>query len=211
VIGLVSCSSQKLERPAIARRLYSSPLFQKSLEYAERRCMAVYILSAAHGLVGVDDFIEPYNRRLGTKAERAQWGKRVVGELFQRDVKHHEDLFVLAGEDYAGPLRSALRDVNWSGAMYEPLRGMQVGERLAFLNAELERMPLQLPAPNQSPAERATAQWMTPRPESKTPFACSFCGKSEHVAKRMISGPRVFICDECVELCVDILDSKEAA
>ena len=33
---------------------------------------------------------------------------------------------------------------------------------------------------------------------------CSFCGKSQHEVKKLIAGPSVFICDECVELCMDI-------
>ena len=34
---------------------------------------------------------------------------------------------------------------------------------------------------------------------------CSFCGKSQHEVKKLIAGPTVFICDECVELCNDII------
>ena len=34
---------------------------------------------------------------------------------------------------------------------------------------------------------------------------CSFCGKSQHEVQRLIAGPQVFICNECVELCNDII------
>src|SRR3546814_4729146 len=34
---------------------------------------------------------------------------------------------------------------------------------------------------------------------------CSFCGKSQHEVRKLIAGPTVFICDECVELCNDII------
>ncbi len=34
---------------------------------------------------------------------------------------------------------------------------------------------------------------------------CSFCGKSQHEVKKLIAGPTVFICDECVELCSDLI------
>src|SRR5699024_12318828 len=34
---------------------------------------------------------------------------------------------------------------------------------------------------------------------------CSFCGKSEHEVRKLIAGPSVFICDECVDLCNDIM------
>ena len=39
-------------------------------------------------------------------------------------------------------------------------------------------------------------------------MACSFCGKHQGIVKKLIAGPGVFICDECVNLCVDILDDE---
>ena len=41
--------------------------------------------------------------------------------------------------------------------------------------------------------------------DGKNPLYCSFCGKSQHEVKKLIAGPTVFICDECVELCMDII------
>ena len=41
--------------------------------------------------------------------------------------------------------------------------------------------------------------------DSKNTLYCSFCGKSQHEVKKLIAGPTVFICDECVELCMDII------
>ncbi len=40
---------------------------------------------------------------------------------------------------------------------------------------------------------------------------CSFCGKSQHEVKKLIAGPSVFVCDECVELCNDIIRSETSA
>src|SRR5690554_4810077 len=37
---------------------------------------------------------------------------------------------------------------------------------------------------------------------------CSFCGKSQHEVRKLIADPSVFICDECVELCNDILEEE---
>ena len=37
---------------------------------------------------------------------------------------------------------------------------------------------------------------------------CSFCGKSQHEVKKLIAGPSVFVCDECVELCNDIISEE---
>ena len=51
-----------------------------------------------------------------------------------------------------------------------------------------------------------------PGGDSKSTLYCSFCGKSQHEVRKLIAGPTVFICDECVELCMDIIreESKSA-
>ena len=48
--------------------------------------------------------------------------------------------------------------------------------------------------------------------DAKSTLYCSFCGKSQHEVRKLIAGPTVFICDECVELCMDIIreESKTA-
>ncbi len=48
--------------------------------------------------------------------------------------------------------------------------------------------------------------------DGKNTLYCSFCGKSQHEVRKLIAGPTVFICDECVELCMDIIkeDHKTA-
>ncbi len=53
---------------------------------------------------------------------------------------------------------------------------------------------------------------MSKNADSKNTLYCSFCGKSQHEVRKLIAGPTVFICDECVELCVDIIreESKSA-
>ncbi len=42
----------------------------------------------------------------------------------------------------------------------------------------------------------------------KNTLYCSFCGKSQHEVRKLIAGPTVFICDECVELCMDIIKEE---
>ncbi len=44
--------------------------------------------------------------------------------------------------------------------------------------------------------------------DSKNTLYCSFCGKSQHEVRKLIAGPTVFICDECVELCTDIIQEE---
>src|SRR3979409_2756190 len=47
--------------------------------------------------------------------------------------------------------------------------------------------------------------------ESKNTLYCSFCGKSQHEVRKLIAGPTVFICDECVELCKDIIQEEKSS
>lgn len=44
--------------------------------------------------------------------------------------------------------------------------------------------------------------------DGDTPLFCTFCGKSQHEVRKLIAGPSVFICDECVDLCNDILQEE---
>ena len=45
--------------------------------------------------------------------------------------------------------------------------------------------------------------------DSKNTLFCSFCGKSQHEVRKLIAGPNVFICNECVELCTDIIREED--
>src|SRR5215216_5353243 len=53
--------------------------------------------------------------------------------------------------------------------------------------------------------ERALSPVSTPDPAVPRTLYCSFCGKSQHDVRKLIAGPSVYICDECVELCLDII------
>jgi hypothetical protein len=52
----------------------------------------------------------------------------------------------------------------------------------------------------------------SPPPQDNRPneLFCSFCGKSQHAVAKLIAGPGVFICNECIELCVDLVNDKES-
>jgi hypothetical protein len=56
-------------------------------------------------------------------------------------------------------------------------------------------------------AERQTAGQKPTKPKA---LYCSFCGKSQHEVRKLIAGPTIFICDECVELCVNIIREESA-
>lgn len=50
---------------------------------------------------------------------------------------------------------------------------------------------------------------MSKSSDSKNTLYCSFCGKSQHEVRKLIAGPNVFICNECVELCMDIIREED--
>ena len=45
--------------------------------------------------------------------------------------------------------------------------------------------------------------------ESTQSLKCSFCGKSQKQVIKLIAGPGVYICDECIELCIEIIDEEK--
>jgi ATP-dependent Clp protease ATP-binding subunit ClpX len=47
--------------------------------------------------------------------------------------------------------------------------------------------------------------------DSKNTLYCSFCGKSQHEVRKLIAGPTVFICDECIVLCKDIIQEEKSS
>ena len=46
---------------------------------------------------------------------------------------------------------------------------------------------------------------------SRNVLYCSFCSKSQHEVRKLIAGPNVFVCNECVELCMDILSEENTS
>jgi hypothetical protein len=72
-----------------------------------------------------------------------------------------------------------------------------------ILAAKIEAAaPRAVVAPELSPAG-------APDPAPPETLFCSFCGKSQHDVKKLIAGPGVYICDECVELCTDIVSDQD--
>ena len=59
------------------------------------------------------------------------------------------------------------------------------------------------------PAERARSPAAAQDPAPQETLYCSFCGKSQHDVRKLIAGPGVHICDECVGLCTDIVDEPD--
>jgi hypothetical protein len=85
-LALISCSGRKGKTPAPARFLYTGALFKKSLAFAEREYDHSVILSAKHGLLELDDVVEPYDQTLQRmpRPKREEWAQRVSEQIKSR-------------------------------------------------------------------------------------------------------------------------------
>lgn len=129
-IVLISCASKKASSEMPAGELYASALFKKSLAFAKSlNPEKIFILSAKHGLVGLDEIIAPYNQTLNSLSaeEQRQWSEKVLQSLRQRaDIENDEFVF-LAGKNYRRFLAEHIRHFN------VPMQGLGIGKQLSFL------------------------------------------------------------------------------
>ena len=136
---LIACAKTKRSTRSPARDLYRSPLFLKSLAYAEQHADDVLILSAKHGLVELDAELDPYDLTIGN-LDRA--GRKRLAGVIDRGFCRYIDrtgvgpisTIVLAGDAYVRALMPTA--IGWLG-FRTPLAGLQIGERLAWLNERL--------------------------------------------------------------------------
>lgn len=131
---LVGCVKTKVDHPALAKDLYDSPLWRKRRRYAEATGMPWAILSAEHGMVDPETYLEPYDRYLGREsaAYRRKWAARTAEQVLRRlDNLDLNAVEVHAGAAYvAGGLGERLEkagvEVLW------PVEGMPFGTQLAW-------------------------------------------------------------------------------
>lgn len=128
-IYLVGCAKSKLDHPAPARGLYTSPLYRLRRDWAERSGKPWFILSALHGLLLPEQLVAPYDCYLPheSTAYRLDWGQRVLARLDELAVPLTEALVEIhAGSAYIEPIEQGLID---RGAyVRKPLAGLRQGE-----------------------------------------------------------------------------------
>jgi cytoplasmic iron level regulating protein YaaA (DUF328/UPF0246 family) len=124
---LIACSNKKLDHPAKGRDLYQGQAFKFALRASERAEADVIILSALHGVVALDEHIEPYDKALCnmTKAERAKWTSmtRILLKLMSAQDR---EITVLAGAQYATAVEGFPN-------VRLPLKGLGIGQQLQTL------------------------------------------------------------------------------
>lgn len=138
-VALIGCSKTKREGVHEAKDLYdASPLFRASYEYAERTCDEIVILSAQYYVLHPEMEIASYERVLSemSRKERACWQQHVLIELFFWYLKNNDTIVWLCGKDYCDDGLKVPMTRQLECTHEEPLAGMQIGERLSFLNKE---------------------------------------------------------------------------
>jgi len=131
--ALISCSKSKGGHRDLARNMYVSPLYRKSVMVAEAWGLPFSILSAKYGLLDPDETIEPYDLTLkgASKQFKSEWAHKVDQQI-RNSVYRTKQLIVLAGDDYYAPLIEA--GVKEPLNFLAPMQGLSLGNRLTFLN-----------------------------------------------------------------------------
>jgi hypothetical protein len=137
-IALVSCTKKKQSYSCEAQEMYSpSNLFSKIKKFIQSDGFDDwYTLSAKYGLLKKDTVISPYDVTLlkMRAAERKSWAEKIFEEL-QNKIPSDSTIYFFAGEKYRQYLCPKLES---AGISYHiPLKGMQIGEQLSYLNSLL--------------------------------------------------------------------------
>lgn len=134
---LISCSSTKSSSRTTVENLYTSSLFKKSLGYAKSlNPDGIFVLSAKHGLLKLDQKIYPYNQTLNDMSinQRKEWSIRVLKKL-ERVMDFQKDKVIfLTGKNYREFLLNQITN-------YEiPVKGLRIGEQLKFLTSTSQKL-----------------------------------------------------------------------
>ncbi len=133
-VVLISCVKKKVPYRAEAKDLYASPFFKLNLRYARSlNPDDIFVLSAQHYLVGLEEELEPYERTLNRMpSERVkQWADSVLVQLSKVADLQNDRFVFLAGERYRKHLIPHLTNHEI------PLRGLGIGKQMKFLKENL--------------------------------------------------------------------------
>lgn len=136
-IVLLACVATKLPHAAPAKELYDSPLFKKSLAYAESlHPDDIVILSAKHYVVPLDKVIRPYDKTLLNMPsdEIQEWAVQVLKILADKYDLEKDNFIILAGDKYRKYITPQI--THWSA----PLKGLRIGQQLSWYSKKLAKM-----------------------------------------------------------------------
>lgn len=132
-VVLISCSKQQVKGCHMAKDLYDSHIFRKSLQYAiSLDPDEIFVLSTKYGLLPLCMTKKDYNVPKPENGWKL-WSEKVLNEFKKYNLNPSRDLFViLAGKDYYQYLKTVIINIE------TPLEGLQTGYRLKKLNELLD-------------------------------------------------------------------------
>ncbi|KGN37505.1 DUF6884 domain-containing protein [Knoellia subterranea] len=132
-VVLIGCVKSKLDQGAAAKDLYISDYFLKMRAYAEASHRPWFILSAEHGLLAPNQWVEPYERYLPdtSREYRIAWAENVVRDLEASEGPLADVVIeVHAGAAYVESITAPLS--RRGAVIIDPLQGLQFGKRLSW-------------------------------------------------------------------------------
>jgi hypothetical protein len=133
MIVIVACGAKKIDREARARDLYVGSYFKACLAYALTLAKAkdVFIISAKYGLVGLNDVIEPYDKKLGAPFSVTEFSLTDQAELLGLLTKKVK---VIGGRRYVGLCRKV-----WRKGLVAPLEGKGgLGKQIQWMRRQTD-------------------------------------------------------------------------
>jgi len=141
-IVLLMCGKNKLSQKAKAKNLYTSPRFQKSVEYAKTLTdySNIYVLSAKYGLLELEQEIDRYDKSIYEMLdkEKIEWTNMVINSLSNVSNLKEDKYIFLTDDDYCASLLPFL--VNYD----LPLKNIPQNEHIIFFNTKLSNTEVSL-------------------------------------------------------------------
>ena len=135
MIALIGCVKSKNKGIHKACDLYNSPLFKYQLEYAKRQTNNIYILSAKHGVLKLDDKIRDYEQTLNNMNDKQikEWSFKVYNQLTELGVSKKDKIIFLCRKNYYKYLKKIFTNNEI------PFENQPLGKRLSLLKKELNK------------------------------------------------------------------------
>ena len=129
----ISCTKTKAAQCCAAKDMYTSDLFKKSYQYAEKLGGNIWILSAKYGLLSPGDIIAPYNQTLigASEMECKKWAYKVYYQMIDKQIDFEEEAVFLCGTNYRKYLITKFKKAS------APLAHMRIGQQLKFLKERI--------------------------------------------------------------------------
>jgi hypothetical protein len=139
-IGLLATARKKASTPSTAIDLYISPLFVKSVQYAQNQYDDFYFYSAKEGLLTKDQYIEPYNVSIKnfSTSEKREWADQVIASLEQHVKPSQCRIFIHGGWVYREYLQPALEKAGFEFEV--PLEGYSIGNQLKWYDEQQQEV-----------------------------------------------------------------------